>query len=142
MNINAPPKSLQTLSRNIKFERNRLGLSQRKLAEDLGLKGSSTVTHWEKGNNYPTLELFVVLCAFFGRTADELLEMDLTTLPPPKLQTGPGEGETNKEGGRGQPARSQLPEEDKPPKEDKEDLKEVRRQLLQLMNKVEELEHN
>lgn len=142
MDINAPPKSLEKLSRNIKFERDRRGISQRKLAEELGLKGSSTVTHWEKGNNYPTLEIFVQLCVFFGKRPDEMLGIDLTGTSPPK--GGEDTEDTTsmammaKEGGHKQPAAANR--EEPPPKAEKGELQAMRRQVLEVLNKIEEME--
>ena len=129
-------------AKNLRTERSRLGITQQDLASYLGMKSGATVTQWEKSTSFPNLETFVRLCDYFEKHPTQMLYEDLTDTSPPKLKSVPGASETSKEGGRGQPTGSQLPEEDKPPKEDKEDLKEVRRQLLQLMNKVEELEHN
>ena len=140
----APKNWQDLLAQNIRSERRRLLIDQNQLAEKLGLDSRATISIWETAKGLPKMEVFEKMCIVFERTPTELMYEDLTgKSPPPKLKSVPGEeGEASKEGGRGQPTGSQLPEEDKPPKEDKEDLKEVRRQLLQLMNKVEELEHN
>ena len=138
----APKNWQDVLAQNIRSERRRLLIDQNQLAEKLGLDSRATISIWETAKGLPKMEVFEKMCIVFERTPTELMYEDLTDTSPPKLKSVPGASETSKEGGRGQPTGSQLPEEDKPPKEDKEDLKEVRRQLLQLMNKVEELEHN
>ena len=150
MNINAPPdrleqlsadaqKMLEALSKNIKRERSKREVSQRKLADELGLKGSSTVTHWEKLSNNPTLEMFFVLCGYFDKTPNEMC--DFLNLKPPKLKRDVDEEvfETETSGGRGQPTASVLASESPPPQG--EEVRKLRKQMLEMMQKLETFEH-
>lgn len=53
--------------------RMRAGLTQREVANRLGVN-PSTVTHWEKGRNFPTVSCLPKLAELYGCTVDELLE--------------------------------------------------------------------
>ena len=149
MNINSPPENLNILSKNIKFERNRRGLSQRDLATSLGFKGTSTVTFWEKGDNYPPLETFLQLCKFFERDPNEMLCKDLTALQPEPEQPPPKEGK----GTEGVEAlqrhvEKELQEMDvggvskaaESPPSEKTEIQKMKKQMLEMMLKLEDMD--
>jgi transcriptional regulator with XRE-family HTH domain len=142
MSINSPPKevdfNLDLLPSNILFERMRLKLTQRALAKELGFKGVGTVTFWESGKFEPPLATFLKLCKFFGRTPNEMLTSDLRTLsPPPHPPERPPSGE-NTEGvlqeSGGVARAAPLPQNKG------DDLKEMRRQMLDIMIKIESMD--
>ncbi|MCI9585669.1 MAG: helix-turn-helix transcriptional regulator [Bacilli bacterium] len=56
----------------IKLERNKLNLSQEKLAEKLNVQ-KSTVSNWELNKAQPSYEKLKELATFFGISTDELL---------------------------------------------------------------------
>ena len=141
--INAPPILLKNLSKNIKYERVRMDLSQRKLAEMLNLKGSSTVTHWERGNGYPTLETFLILCNFFNRTPGDMFADSLPSPPPNENKHTEVVGESN-------PliaVKNNKEEAEQPPPlpqnkgDNKEDIKLLRQTALDILNKIELMSH-
>ena len=48
------------------------GLSQMQLAEETGLS-QSAIARWELSQSEPTVSAIIVLCKFFGESADYLL---------------------------------------------------------------------
>jgi transcriptional regulator with XRE-family HTH domain len=59
----------------LKRERNNKGWSQEELAEQLFVSRQS-VSKWENGQNYPSIEIIIRLSDLFGVTIDELLRSD------------------------------------------------------------------
>ncbi|MUK88249.1 helix-turn-helix domain-containing protein [Ornithinibacillus sp. L9] len=59
----------------LKKERKNKGWSQEELAEKLFVSRQS-VSKWENGQNYPSIEIIIKLSDFFGVTIDELLRSD------------------------------------------------------------------
>ncbi|MDR0136959.1 helix-turn-helix transcriptional regulator [Metabacillus idriensis] len=59
----------------LKSERKNKGWSQEKLAEELYVSRQS-VSKWETGQNYPSIEIIIKLSDLFGVTIDELLRSD------------------------------------------------------------------
>lgn len=55
----------------IKTERKRCGLTQKQLADKLGVK-NTTVSNWEKDLNRPDADMVELLCGIFGITVGEL----------------------------------------------------------------------
>lgn len=55
----------QAVMQNIKKYRERIGLSQRQLADKLGFD-ASTVAYWETGRGAPNADTIVELCTLFG----------------------------------------------------------------------------
>ncbi len=62
-------------SEQLKREREKLGWSQAELAEKLHVSRQS-VSKWETGKNYPSIEVIIDLSDLFGITIDELLRGD------------------------------------------------------------------
>ena len=60
------------IGRFIAAMRRQKGLTQRQLAEALGVS-NRTVSKWECGDGLPELANILPLCALLGVTADELL---------------------------------------------------------------------
>lgn len=56
----------------IAAERKQLGLTQRQLAEELGIS-DKTISKWETGNGFPEASLLLPLCDRLGITVNELL---------------------------------------------------------------------
>ena len=48
-------------------------LSQNELNRALGLGSGPTISRWERGLQSPSVEYIIMLCEFFGCTADYLL---------------------------------------------------------------------
>lgn len=59
----------------LKSERKNKGWSQEDLAEKLFVSRQS-VSKWENGQNYPSIEIIIKLSDLFGVTIDELLRSD------------------------------------------------------------------
>ena len=59
----------------LKTERKKKGWSQEELAEYLHVSRQS-VSKWENGQNYPSIEIVIKLSDLFGITIDELLRSD------------------------------------------------------------------
>lgn len=124
-------------AKNLRTERSRLGITQQDLASELGLKSGATVTQWEKSTSFPNLETFVRVCNFFQKLPTQMLYEDLTGTSPPKK----GKDEDTElvvEGGHKQPAAANR--EEPPPKAEKGELQAMRRQVLEVLNKIEEME--
>ena len=61
-----------TFAGNLKQYRQKLGLTQKQLAQQLDYT-EKTVSKWENGNGLPTLEMLVKLAELFGISLDELV---------------------------------------------------------------------
>lgn len=59
----------------LKTERKKKGWSQEELAEKLFVSRQS-VSKWENGQNYPSIEIIIKVSDLFGVTIDELLRSD------------------------------------------------------------------
>ena len=57
---------------NLKWYRQKMGLTQKQLAQRLGYT-EKTVSKWENGNGLPTMEMLINLAELFGITLDELV---------------------------------------------------------------------
>ena len=62
-------------SERLKREREKKGWSQTELAEKIHVSRQS-VSKWETGKNYPSIEVIIHLSDLFGITIDELLRSD------------------------------------------------------------------
>ncbi len=62
-------------SERLKKEREKKGWSQAELAEQIHVSRQS-VSKWETGKNYPSIEVIIDLSDLFGITIDELLRSD------------------------------------------------------------------
>ncbi|NSL52801.1 helix-turn-helix domain-containing protein [Calidifontibacillus erzurumensis] len=62
-------------SERLKKEREKRGWSQTELAEKLHVSRQS-VSKWETGKNYPSIEVIISLSDLFGITIDEMLRSD------------------------------------------------------------------
>lgn len=63
-------------SENIRYLRNRLGRSQQRLADDLGIT-RTRYCKYEYGQTEPPIELLVKLANYFGVSIDELAKEDI-----------------------------------------------------------------
>ena len=61
-----------TFGQRVKMHRSRLGLSQQKLGDKLGLKYGA-ISNWETELSFPTAQLLPTLAAIFRVSIDELL---------------------------------------------------------------------
>lgn len=64
-------------SENIRYLRNRLGRSQQRLADDLGIT-RTRYCKYEYGQTEPPIELLVKLAEYFGVGIAHLIETDLS----------------------------------------------------------------
>jgi transcriptional regulator with XRE-family HTH domain len=64
-----------TFGEKLKNERTKRGWSQEELAEKLFVSRQS-VSKWENGQNYPSIEIIIKISDLFGLTIDELLRSD------------------------------------------------------------------
>ncbi|MGX7418975.1 helix-turn-helix domain-containing protein [Carnobacterium gallinarum] len=67
-----------TIGEKIKMLREKSGLTQKQLAEQLFLK-QNAISAYEKGVNQPPLEIVRLLAATFNVTSDYLLDIDRST---------------------------------------------------------------
>ena len=63
------------LSKRLKEEREKRGWSQTDLADKIHVSRQS-VSKWETGKNYPSIEIIIELSDLFGITVDEMLRSD------------------------------------------------------------------
>lgn len=70
------------LAQNLRYLREKKGLSQRECAEIFGLSGSA-VAMWEQDQRKPDIEMIIRLAKYFGVTLDDLVLRDLKP-PIPK----------------------------------------------------------
>lgn len=77
------------LAENIKIARKKAGLTQKGLAEKVGVSRAS-LSSWEIARANPDLETFIRLCHILGMGADDLLGMvrkeDYTAMKQPVLE--------------------------------------------------------
>lgn len=70
-------------SENIRYLRNRLGRSQQRLADDLGIT-RTRYCKYEYGQTEPPIELLIKLANYFGVSIDELAKEDIQRRNVPK----------------------------------------------------------
>ena len=66
---------MTTFGEKLRQERSKRGWSQEELAEKLYVSRQS-VSKWENGQNYPSIEIIIKISDLFGLTIDELLRSD------------------------------------------------------------------
>lgn len=67
------------ISKNVKYLRNKIGLTQRQLADKIG-KTNAAVSEYEKGKATPPIEVALKLCELFDLSLDEFATKDLQKL--------------------------------------------------------------
>lgn len=70
-----------TLRKNLDYHLKRSGMTQKQLAEKLGISPSA-VTNWVKGKNSPDLEYIAIMCDIFHLSISDLLYSDQTKKAP------------------------------------------------------------
>ena len=63
----------ETMAKNLKFYIERSGLSQKELAETVGV-ATSTFNDWVKGKKYPRIDKIEILANYFGILKSDLIE--------------------------------------------------------------------
>ncbi len=61
-----------TIGARIRAYREKCGITQRELAEQIGVQ-YAVISNWETGRNRPNVDILLKLCDAFCTTADELL---------------------------------------------------------------------
>lgn len=83
---------MEYLGMKLKALRQERGITQKQLAEAMGLVTAS-ISSYETGGNYPSAEIIIKLCRFFNVSADYLLglndtrEFNMTDLTDEQYQT-------------------------------------------------------
>ena len=77
MNSERKDKPQYKIGSRIRKYREALGLSQKDLADKLGIS-NSRVSNWEQGINRPDADMLAELCAILEVSPSELLEVKLT----------------------------------------------------------------
>lgn len=72
MHQSQPVEDEMSIGENIKKKREKIGVSQKTLAEALGI-AENTVASWEKGKNIPPSDKAIDLARFFKCSTDEIL---------------------------------------------------------------------
>ncbi|TPR47019.1 XRE family transcriptional regulator [Apilactobacillus micheneri] len=67
--------------RNLKYLRNKYGMSQLDFAGKLGRKNISTISEWESGKYTPKLIILSKIAHIFNVSIDDLMETDLQNDP-------------------------------------------------------------
>lgn len=62
----------KNIAANIAKHRKLMKLSQKELAETIGVKSFTTVSSWERGGNIPDVETLFRLCTLFNISVDEM----------------------------------------------------------------------
>ena len=62
------------IGENLKTARKRAGVSQKELAERLGVY-QKDVSRWENGERTPSVEVFARICKTLNASADKILEI-------------------------------------------------------------------
>jgi len=75
LNLYGKAMKWMNFSERLKSEREKKGWSQAELADKIHVSRQS-VSKWETGKNYPTIEVIIDLSDLFGITIDELLRSD------------------------------------------------------------------
>lgn len=68
---------MSILAENIKYLRNKLGVTQERLAEEVNYNSPSTVQKWESGAAEPRFGTLRLIASFFGVSTDDLAYIDL-----------------------------------------------------------------
>jgi transcriptional regulator with XRE-family HTH domain len=76
------------IDKNLKFLRGQQGLTQRQLAEKLGLK-QAAIGAYEEERATPPLACLLDIARIFNVTLDNLVNRDLSTLPPKEWKSKP-----------------------------------------------------
>ena len=71
----------KTIQKTIRRRRTEIGLTQRELAEGLGISYQA-VSKWERGINLPDLLLLPRLCTLLGISTEELMGVPADTNTP------------------------------------------------------------
>jgi transcriptional regulator with XRE-family HTH domain len=69
--ITTPQKHRENFGIRLALARENAGMTQKQLAERIGLRKSSSISHYETGRWFPLLPVFAALCDVFGVTMDE-----------------------------------------------------------------------
>ncbi|WP_288846527.1 helix-turn-helix transcriptional regulator [uncultured Fructobacillus sp.] len=64
-----------TVGNNIKFYREKNGLTQKELSQQIHVS-RQTISNWENGISYPDIESTVIMSSIFNCSLDELLNRD------------------------------------------------------------------
>ncbi|MBR4079135.1 MAG: helix-turn-helix transcriptional regulator [Christensenellaceae bacterium] len=65
----------EIIGKNIRKQRELLGLTQKQLAEQLGIS-SARLSNWESGINRPDVDMLAKLCGILNISANKLLALD------------------------------------------------------------------
>lgn len=117
---------------NLKHLRQQRGLNQGELASEFNLSNSQ-ISNYEKGASFPTMELAFKFCEYFNYGLDDLFRRDIRppTEPPDGKKAQLTEGAKEKDVGASTATESPPP---------KEDVKAMKRQMLEMMLKLEEMD--
>lgn len=125
---------------NLRYLRMSRGLILEELGAVIG-KGKSQISQYESGINEPPMSIARQLARYFNLTLDELFERDIrpnNSSPPPRPPERPPQEGENTEGpiteSRGVARAEPLPQNKG------DDLKEMRKQMLDMMLKIESLD--
>ncbi len=68
---------MKTIQNNLRHYRELKGLTQKQVAQYLGLQSSDRICRWEKGNQYPHMINLLKLAKLFNVSAESLYELGL-----------------------------------------------------------------
>ncbi len=68
----------EIIGKNIRKHRELLGLTQKQLAEQLGIS-SARLSNWESGINRPDVDMLAKLCGILNISANTLLALDCSS---------------------------------------------------------------
>lgn len=65
-------------AKNLRYLREKNGMEQMDLAEELGRKSASSISEWEKGKYTPKMKVLSQIAKIFNVNIDDLMERDLS----------------------------------------------------------------
>lgn len=74
------------IHKQIRSQRNQMGLSQEELAEEIFVSRQS-ISNWERGSNYPDLDSLLALSTLFEISLDQLVKGDIDIMKE-KIESG------------------------------------------------------
>lgn len=131
-------------SENLRYLRLRNGTTLVELGELFDL-GKSQISLYENGKSYPPIPVARKICKHFNISMDDMFETDLRPEPPPQRKLTPitegvelqrhVERELQEMDAGGVSMVSESP----PPKAEKEEIHAMKKQMLEMMMKLEEM---
>jgi transcriptional regulator with XRE-family HTH domain len=70
--VTSPQQHRENFGIRLALAREAAGMTQKQLAERIGLRKNTSISHYETGRWFPLLPVFARLCDVFGVTMDDM----------------------------------------------------------------------